>query len=370
MRILIYCAHPAQYHFFKNIVKRLTANGHQIKLLIKSKDILETLVREEGLEYENILPEPRGDSSFSTILSMFRRDYRMLKVVRKTKPDLLLGSDSSVAHAGFLTGRKALTFGEDDYPVIKNLAWMMIPFSSRFISPLVWNPGPFRYKKTGYDGYMKLAYLHPSVFQPDFQKVADLVKKKPYCIIRLARLTAHHDGQVNGLNEMLVRKIIQHMESKGFSAILDSEYELPEDLSGYQIDMKKNLMHDLMAFATLIVSDSQSMSVEAAIMGVPSVRFNDFSGKISVLEELEHRYGLTFGIRTSQSKLLFSKIDELLSDPVTREEYNKKRDKLLEEKINVLDFMVWYIGNFPSSQQVLKEDNRHTYSFKQKANEF
>ncbi len=370
MRILIYCAHPAQYHFFKNIAKQLTANGHQIKLLIKSKDILETLVREEGFEYENILPVPRGNSTFSTILSMFRRDYRMLKVVRKTKPDLLLGSDSSVAHAGFLTGRKALTFGEDDYPVIKNLAWMMIPFSSRFISPLICNPGPFRYKKTGYDGYMKLAYLHPSVFQPDYQKVADLVKKNPYCIIRLASLTAHHDGQINGLNETLVRKIIQIMDSKGFSVILDSEYELPEDLSEYQTAMKKNRMHDLMAFATLVVSDSQSMSVEAAVMGVPSVRFNDFSGKISVLEELEHRYGLTYGIRTSQSQLLFSKIDELLSDPGIREDFNNKRERLLEDKINVLDFMVWYIENFPSSQQVLKKNNRHPYTFKQKTHEF
>ena len=39
----------------------------------------------------------------------------------------------------------------------------------------------------------------------------------------------------------------------------------------------------------MLVCDSQSMTVEAAILGIPSIRYSDFSGRIGVLEELEKR---------------------------------------------------------------------------------
>jgi hypothetical protein len=142
----------------------------------------------------------------------------MLKMVRKTKPDLLLGSDSSVAHAGFHYRQKSPHLRRRRLSVIKNLAWLMIPFSSRFISPRICIPGPLRYIKNRLRRIYETGLSPPFRFSAGLSKSADLVKKNPYCIIRLASLTAHHDGQINGLNETLVRKIIQIMESKGFSS--------------------------------------------------------------------------------------------------------------------------------------------------------
>lgn len=363
MRILIYLAHPAQYHFFKNIMKRLMYNGHEVKLLIKTKDILESLVQEDGLIYENILPASRGNSTLSIVGSMFLRDYQMLLQVRKFRPDILLGSDSSVAHAGFLTRRKVITFGEDDYAVIKKLAWMMIPFSSCFVSPDSCNPGPFQYKKTTYNGYMKLAYLHPSVFNPVKEKVSTWFDGSPICIIRMARLTAHHDKQISGLNESLVLRILKTLQNKNYRVIIDAEVDLPEFLEKYRLNIPKNDIHHLMTNASLIISDSQSMTMEAAMLGVPSIRFNDFAGRIGVLEELEHRYGLTFGIKPSRPELLFAKMDEWLSNPRLREEFLEKRNIMLSEKINVTDFMIWFIENFPESRQTLKKYPEFQYTF-------
>ena len=37
------------------------------------------------------------------------------------------------------------------------------------------------------------------------------------------------------------------------------------------------------------------MAVEASVLGVPSVRYNSFYRKSSVLDELEYKFGLTFG---------------------------------------------------------------------------
>ena len=90
------------------------------------------------------------------------------------------------------------------------------------------------------------------------------------------------------------------------------------------------------------------------MLGVPSIRYNDFAGKISVLEELEHKYQLTFGIHTSHKERLFEKIDELLSDKELLQTFRKRKDLMLEEKINVCEFFVWFIDSFPESLKKVK----------------
>ncbi|MAR35021.1 MAG: hypothetical protein CL714_05790 [Chloroflexi bacterium] len=52
-KILIYLGHPAQYHFFKNIIKLLKKEKVQVKIIIKTKDILEDLLIADKHEYIN-----------------------------------------------------------------------------------------------------------------------------------------------------------------------------------------------------------------------------------------------------------------------------------------------------------------------------
>jgi len=106
-----------------------------------------------------------------------------------------------------------------------------------------------------------------------------------------------------------------------------------------------------MYFATMYIGDSQTMAAEAAVLGTPSLRFNDFVGKLSYLEELEHTYGLTYGIKTDQPQKLLDKIEELLANPNLKEEWQEKRKKMLADKIDVTSFMVWLIENYPASAQ-------------------
>ena len=122
-----------------------------------------------------------------------------------------------------------------------------------------------------------------------------------------------------------------------------------------------------MAFATLYIGDSQSMANEAAMLGTPSLRFNDFVGakKIGVMEELEHVYGLTYGISSHEPEKLYAKIEELLAMPNLREEFQKRRQKMLSEKIDVTAFLTWFIENYPSSaEQARKADEAFWAKFK------
>ncbi|MBK7853743.1 MAG: hypothetical protein IPJ79_01455 [Bacteroidetes bacterium] len=66
-----------------------------------------------------------------------------------------------------------------------------------------------------------------------------------------------------------------------------------------------------MYFAHMYIGDSQTMAAEAAVLGTPSIRYNDFVGEISYLEELEHLYQLTFGFKTNNRQGMIDKITEL-----------------------------------------------------------
>jgi uncharacterized protein len=354
MKILIYLAHPAQYHFYKFMVKDLQRDGHTIKIVIKSKDILENLLQEDGIPYENILPEGRKDKTSGMFLSMLKRDVRLYKIARKFKPDIFLGSDSCTAHTGWLLRKPSISFGEDDYSVIKKLAWAMLPFTNLVISPGVCKMGPFENKKVPFEGYMKLAYLHPRVFTPDRNMISGVASGK-HCIIRTAKLTAHHDEQIRGLDKTIIEMLIPVLESKGMTIFIDSESPLEGSLAKYETNIPKNQFHHLVAFAELVISDSQSLSVEAAMLGVPSIRFNDFTGKISVLEELEHSYGLTFGISPDNPDKLIQKLNEILSMENKDQEFQLRRTRMLSEKIQVRDFMVWFIENYPESRKQMKK---------------
>jgi predicted glycosyltransferase len=119
-----------------------------------------------------------------------------------------------------------------------------------------------------------------------------------------------------------------------------------------------------MAFASMLISDSQSMSVESSMLGVPSLRFSDFAGRISVLEELEDKYGLTFGIETSEPDKLLDRISSLLSLPNIRSEFQKRREIMLSDKINVTKFMTWFIEMYPDSHKCIKENPDYQLRFR------
>ncbi len=79
MNIVVFLGHPAHYHFFKNIIPVLEEKGHEVEVIIKTKDILEGLLKENNLQYTNILPEGRKNGLINIILSLLKRDLRLFR---------------------------------------------------------------------------------------------------------------------------------------------------------------------------------------------------------------------------------------------------------------------------------------------------
>jgi predicted glycosyltransferase len=130
-----------------------------------------------------------------------------------------------------------------------------------------------------------MAYLAPETFQRQLSVVEKYgLVPFNYILIRKVKLSAHHDVGAEGLNEnhvSMVRKAYSSVPIVNSDELKKSEVD-PQD------------MHQVLAHALLVVTDSQTMTAEAACLGVPVIRVNSFVGKLSYLAELEE-LGLAYG---------------------------------------------------------------------------
>lgn len=364
MRILFYLGHPAHFHLFKFAIKQLKENGYTIEVAIKTKDILEDLLANEKLDYVNILPEGRKDNKLFILLGLLRRTWRLSKFVFRNRVDMLVGSEPSLAHVGKLFGIPSLIFVEDDTDVIPYFARSTYPLTNDIVSPESCDLGRWTHKKISYKGYQKLAYLHPNTFHPNGKSFNNINGNgRKTFLIRTAKLAAHHDFGINGINKEILSKLINLLSCAG-DVYISSEQELDQEFQDYQIDIDISDMHHFLAHCDMLIGDSQSMAVEAAMLGIPSIRFSDFAGKIGVLEELENRYGLTYGLKTSEPQNMFAKVEDLLTIPNLKEEWQERRKRMLSDKIDVTAFIVWLIENYPESKRIMRENPDYQSRFK------
>jgi len=326
--------------------------------------VLEQLLRNDGLSYTNILPQVRGKSKLSIVTSLLRRSWAMLPILLKTKPDLLVGTDATIAQLGRLLNIDRITTTEDDYEVIKSLGDLAYPFTQTILCPQVCSVGKWDRKKVGYPGYMKLGYLHPNVFRVEEEVPERYGLPERFLLVRLAQLSAHHDFGIKGISPALLDKIISVAEARQYKVYISSEGKLDDAYLPYQLSINPNDMHQVLAHASALVCDSQSMTMEAAMLGTPSLRYSDFAGRISVLEELENEYRLTQGIPTGNDTRLLARLEELLNTPDLRKEYQTRRNKMLADKIDVTAFLVWFLENYPSSKTTLLKQPSYYSRFK------
>lgn len=364
MKIIFFFGHPAHFHLFINPIMALKKRNHEINVLIKTKDILEVLCKEKHLDYINILPEGRKDNKLAVLLGLLKRDFRISKIVKHFRPNLLIGSEVALAHVGKLYRTPSIILSEDDAEQVMFFSWSGYPFVSTLLSPEMCAAARWEKKRVAYNSYHELAYLHPNYFQPDKRCLeANISFANPYYIIRFSALTAYHDTGRTGITKRIAYKIIELCESRG-RVYITSERKLEPVFEKHRININPLNIHHALYFADLFIGDSQTMTAEAAVLGTPALRFNDFVGKLGYLEELEHQYGLTYGIKTSQPEKLFEKIEELLKMKDRKQEWQQRRQKMLKDKIDVTAFMVWFIENYPDSVGIMKKDPDYQYRFK------
>ncbi len=353
MRVLFYLGHPAHFHTTRPVADALAERGHAVLLAARKKDVLLSLLA--GSPHETVVVSTDEDygSTLGMVWAILLREWRMLRAALRFKPDLLVGTDIVITHVGRLLGVPAVILNEDDAREVPLLAQFGFRFARHVLSPRVCDISPHEGKKIAYESYHELAYLHPNRFTPDPDRVCALLDGDgDYFILRFSSLAAHHDDGRTGITDAIAQRLIRQLERRG-RVFVTSERPLDAALEPYRIRIAPADMHHALAHATLYIGDSQTMAAEAAVLGTPAVRFNDFVGKLGYLEELEHRYGLTFGIRTEEPERLYATVDALLRRPDLKREWQERRQRMLAEKVDFCAFLTWFIEGYPASARAM-----------------
>jgi len=363
MRFLFYIGHPAHYLNISIVLDQLAEREHDILLVAREKDILLDLIKD--LPYDiYVIKKRTGRSKAALVFTILKRSYTLYRAARTFKPDLLAGTDIAIAHIGRLLNIPSIIINEDDAGVVPMFTRFGTKYATHLLSPQCCNNAPYQYKTAGYPGYHELAYLHPNHFRPDRSRIQSLLTPDDhYFILRFAALTAHHDRGKKGINDQLAQDIINLLQDRG-SVYITSERPLPPALESYRITLDPRDIHHALAFADMYIGDSQTMTAEAAVLGTPAIRFNDFVGQLSYLEELEHRYELTYGIPTDQPDRLFSKIKQLLGTSGLKETWQKRRTNMLRDTIDVAAFFSWFFEQYPSSVDAVRNEPGVTEPFR------
>lgn len=338
MRIIIDILHPAHVHFFRNFISEMRRKGHRILVTARKKDVALDLLRLYKIKYTE-LSELKKFNLLSLFTELIKRDYKFYKIAKQFKPDITMGiMGATIATAGVFLKAKCIVFYDTEHSKLSNV--IVYP-----LADAVCTPSCYEAKVHGnhikYGGYHELAYLHPKRFKPDksILKKVGLREKDRFFVVRFVLRQKVYDIHDKGFANKV--GFVRKLEKYG-RVFITSETKLPKELEQYKIRIPPHKIHDLLAYATLFIGESATMASEAACLGVPAIFFSHSTRGYT--NEEERKYGLVFNF--SDEEKAMQKAFELVKRKNLRREWQKKRKKLLKDKIDVTAWMVKFVEDF------------------------
>src|SRR3989338_3846874 len=330
MRILIDINHPADVHQFKNVIKEMSRQGHKFRVIARDKECTHELLRQNKIKF---VARP-GYKGMMKLYGMARISQIIVREAKKFQPDVLVGSsgDLYIAQSSQLLGKPSIIFDDTEHSTIQN--WLTFPFATKVVTPKSYTLDLGK-KQIRYDGFKELAYLHPGYFKPN-PKIHRLLRVKPnepFILLRFVSWDASHDIGKNGISDKIA--FVSKLASK-FRVFISSESELPEAIRKYQLGRAKGQIHSVLHSARLVISEGGTTAAEAAILGTPTIYVNPL--KMGYTNELIGKYGLLEQI-TEQGKIL-KRAESIMKNQGLRESWKKKRDKLVQDKVDTTKFYI------------------------------
>ena len=282
MRALIDVTHPSLAHLFRPVWTAWKTAGDDCVVVARDKDVTLELLRAFGIPYVVLSPVGRGQ--LGRARELLAREVRMLALARRFAPDLIIGTSAHAGRIARLVGAKSAVLNDDDAAAVPLFRWLSYPLASAIITPSCLAAEAHGPRHRTYPSYHALFYLHPARFEPDpsVRSELGLSPGQRFGIVRLSARAAHHDSGVRGVDVGLVTRLQRGLPGD-VRLFVTSERPLDGDLARWRLPVAAARLHHAVAFADFVLGDSQTMPAEAAVLGVPAFRVNDFVGRISYL---------------------------------------------------------------------------------------
>lgn len=333
MNVLLDIGHPKDVNVFSNVILLLQERGHKIKIFARAKESTRKILEENGFEYKLCKYYKTMPGKAFGVLA---NDLLLYRMARKFKPDIFVSPGSPYsAHVSRLMHKPHLAFSDTEIAgLVTKLAF---PFTDEIYTSTSFylDLGP---KQKRFRGYYELAYLHPKHFKPDGNVLNKYGLKAGYILVRLSALSSHHDIHAKGFNftaENELKEYISVLEKYG-KVIIFSEISDWQTIKDYQLEMDPKDLHNIIYHAALYIGEGATMASEAAVLGVPSIYVSNTQR--GYLNELEQKYGLAYNI--SDKDLALEKAIKILGDGSNKDEWGLKKDAMLSDTVDVLDFIV------------------------------
>jgi predicted glycosyltransferase len=345
--------HPAHVHYFRNFIKIMRAKGHSFFVTAREREHIFELLEANQIEYVN-----RGkgaNSLIGKILYMLKTDWYLYRLAKKFQADLFLHFGAVYASHVAKAMHKPDIFFDDTENARMNHNFY-VPFADIICTPSCFKR-QFGKKQIFFPGYMELCYLHPRRFTPDpaIFSLLEIGEREKFVILRFVAWQASHDIGHRGMSIDMKRKVVREL-TKRARVFISSEKKLPGDLEQYQLRIPSEKIHDALYYSQLLYGESATMASEAAVLGTPSIYLDD-EGR-GYTDEEEQEYGLVFNYSESalDQEASLVKAIYLLEKPDLKNEWQKKREKMLNDKIDVTGFMLWLVENYPASVAAAKNN--------------
>ena len=346
MNILIDIGHPGHVHLLHPLAEELKGRGHRLYYSVRDIPVAKRLMEHYGMSPWVDLGGKK-DSLIGKAQTVLSQDLQLLRFVRQNHIDLGLSSGLVLSHVAQVSKMRSIVFDDDD-----DAAEPLITKYGHPLSDVVFTPDCIRRKTKHavyYAGTHELAYLHPNRFSPDPSVLqhAGLQEGERFFIMRFVALKGHHDVGQAGLSLEQKRALVDLLKCHG-RVIITSERAVEPEFEQYRLPVPPEEIHSLMAYSAMFVGDSQTMTSEAAVLGVPALKCNTFAGRLSVPNMLEQKYGLCYAYTPDKFDDMLVQIRSLLDmDPtVLHDEWQKKRQRMLQEMIDPTGFFVTHIEQF------------------------
>jgi uncharacterized protein len=351
MKIFIDIGHPAHVHYFRNFIRLMQERGHEFFVSARNRSIIHYLLDYYSIPFYN---RGKGKNGIAgKLFYMFFADYKLLIQALKFKPDIYVSFASPyAAQVAWLTGKPHLAL--DDTEHAKFGQFFYKPFSTVFLNPYCFKKD-FGPKQVKFKSFTELFYLHPKYYSADRDVLSSLNidKDDRYVLLRFVSWKANHDIGQTGLDLETKRKLLDLLLVHKVKVFVSNESEeIDLQFRPYLLRIKPELIHDVLAFSELIISESGTMTSEAAILGTSVVYVNSLPLMGYLKEELDA--GLIYHYKSSDNVL--NKVEELLADSELKANGKVKSQALLKSVIDPTSFLIWFVENYPESITVMKKN--------------